>query len=124
MGGGWEAVVGKCVGLSVSQVHSKHDVDSVSNRHLSAPDDFIRFIILEFISSRKYVTGSGKESFRDTGRAGTAKNSRSARKVEAMSCSVTHASPVKARTSTRQEKCGFNGGIQLKLRTTVTNQGP
>ena len=50
-----EAVVGKVVGLSGSQVHSKHDVDSVSNRHLSAPDDFTHFIIYGIHSNRSQI---------------------------------------------------------------------
>ena len=55
-------------------------------------------------------TSQGAEKkIRDTGRAGTAKNSRSARKVEAMSCSVTHASPVKGK-NIPQEKCGSTVG--------------
>ena len=100
----------KCVGLSVSQVHSKHDVDSVSNRHLSAPDHFMRFIIygIHFISQirlrqrkRNSETLVGLERLKTRGLLG---------KVEDMSCSVTHASPVKARTSTQQEKRGSTVG--------------
>ena len=47
------------VGLSVSQVHSKHDVDSVSNRHLSAPDDFTHFIIYGIHSNRSQAAQNG-----------------------------------------------------------------
>ena len=109
MEGGWEAVVGKRVGLSVSQVFKtwcRFRIKSTSE----CPRWLYTFHHLWNSFHLANTSQAAEKKFRDTGRAGTAKNSRSARKVEAMSCSVTHASPVKARTSTRQEKCGSTVG--------------